>query len=166
MSNEPHPLGNFQKAFTPRPTPGKVLLGSAIFCGVMSVIEFVTAINKFLAPPNEILGDSYRQDSIMIAAILGVVFLVLAVALGALYYAHTKHRVDVFEQGVVISSWRGSTTFPWNNIDDFKVLPIYGRSRRPVNWDCTVMRDDGTKAQFRGLVDLEILIKTVERKMG
>ncbi len=166
MSNETHQLGNIQKSYTPRNTPGKVLLGVAIFCGIVSVLEFVTAVNKYLAPPHEILGASYRNDAILIATILGVVFLLLAAALSAMYYAHTKHRVDIYELGVVIMTWRGSTIFQWNQIDDFKVLPIYGRSRRPVNWDCTITRNDGVKTQFRGLENLEALIKTIERKIA
>jgi len=132
----------------------------------MSVLEFVTAINKYLAPPNEILSDSFRKDAILIAAILGVVFFLLAAALGALYYAHTKHRVDLYEHGIDVVTWRGSTSFPWRNIDDLRAMPIYGRSRRPVNWDITVLRDDDVKAKFRGLEDLTGLVKRIERKIA
>ena len=35
QSNEPHPLGKLRKSYTPRTAPGKVMLGMAIFCGVM-----------------------------------------------------------------------------------------------------------------------------------
>ncbi len=163
MSEEFQKLGNLQESYLPRNTPGKVMFGVAIFCVIVSVLEFATAINKFLAPPHEILGSSYRNDSIMIATILGVVFLLLAAVMGAMYNVHIRHRVDLFELGVLITTWRGSTKFPWNEIEDFRVMPIYGRSRRPVNWDCTVRRADGVEAKFRGLENLEALIKTVER---
>ncbi|MBC8506716.1 MAG: hypothetical protein H8D34_17770 [Chloroflexi bacterium] len=165
-SNEPPLLGTLQNSYHPRALPGKVLLGSAIFCGLMSVLELITAVNKYLGPPNTVLSDRYRQDAIMIAAVLSVVFFLLAIALSALYFAHKKHRVDLYEYGIVVVTWRGSTDFPWRNIDDLKMLPIYGRSRRPVNWDITVVRNDDVAAKFRGLEGLTVLIKTIERKIA
>ncbi|MBT3389870.1 MAG: hypothetical protein HN413_05615 [Chloroflexi bacterium] len=165
LPNEPHPLGTLRKSYFPRPVPGKVMLGSAIFCAAISVLEFITALSKYLGPPNKVLSDRYRQDAILIAAILALIFFLLAILLGALYYAHKKHRVDLYESGIVITTWRNSTAFPWYNTDDFQVMPIYGRSRKPINWDCTLTRDDGVKAQFRGLEGLESLIKTIEHEM-
>ena len=166
MSDEPNSLGNLIKTYTPRVIPGKVLLGSAIFCGVMCILELITAIRKYLSPPNQVLSDRFRQDAIMIAAILSVIFFLLAVTLSALYYAHKKHRVDVFEHGILVSTWRNSIPFPWRNIDDLKAMPIYGSSTKPVNWEVTVLRDDDVEAKFRGLEDLAGLIKTMERKIA
>jgi len=164
-SREPHLLGKFRKSYKPRVVPGKVMLGVAIFCGVMAVIEFATAINKYLSPPSTTLSDCYRQDSILIGVILGMVFILLGLIMLALYTTHIKHRVDLYEYGLVVFSWRGSTAFHWSEIDDYQVMPVYGYSRRAVNWDCTVTRDDGVKAQFRGLDGLESLIQIVEGKM-
>ena len=165
QSNELHRLGKFRKTYTPRAAPGKVMLGSAIFCGLMSVIEFANAISKHLGPPNTVISDRYRQDAILIAAILGAVFFVIAVILSALYYTHKKHHVDLYEHGFVVVTWRGSTSFHWDEIYDLQIMPIYGRSRRPVNWNFTVTRDDGVKAQFRGLEGLESLGRIIEGKI-
>ena len=165
-SKESHPLGNFRKSYTPRAVSGKVMLGSAIFCALMGVLEFANAISKYLGPPNTILSDRFRKDAILIAAILGVIFSLLTVTLGALYYTHKKHRVDLYEHGFVVITWRESTSFSWYNIDDYQVLPIYGRSNRPVNLNFTVRRDDGIKAQFRGLENLEALGRIIEAKIS
>ena len=166
QSNEPHLLGKFRKSYIPREAPGKVMLGMAIFCGVMTVIEFATALNKYFTPPSAILSDRFRQDAIMIAAILGAVFFLLGLAMLALYYTHIKHRVDLYEHGIVVVTWRGSVSFHWAEINDLDVVPIYGNSRRPVNWDYTITRDDGVKARFRGLDDLESLGRIIEGKIG
>lgn len=166
LPNEPHPLGTLRKSYFPRPVPGKVMLGSAIFCATMSVLEFITAISKYLGPPNTVLSDRYRQDAIFIAAILATIFFLLTIILSALYYTHKKHRVDLYEHGIVIATWRGNTAFPWDEIVDLQVLPIYGRGRRPVNWDFTVKRYDGTKARFRGLEGLEGLGKIIAREIA
>lgn len=164
--NEPHPLGKLRNSYTPRIAPGKMMLGVAIFCGVMSVIEFITAVNKYFTPPSTVLSDRFRQDAILIAAILGAVFFLLGLAMLALFYTHKKHRVDLYEHGIVVFSWRGSVSFHWAEIDDLKVEPIYGNSRRPVNWDYTITRDDGVKARFRGLEGLESLGRIIEGKIG
>ena len=165
QSNEPHPLGKLRKSYTPRVAPGKVMLGMAIFCGVLSVIEFINALSKYLGPPNTVLSDRFRKDAIMIAAILGAVFFLLGLVMLALYYTHIKHRVDLYEHGIVVVTWRGSTSFHWSEIDDLQVVPIYGNSRIPVNWDYTVTRDDGVKARFRGLEGLESLGRIIEGKI-
>ena len=141
------------------------MLGMAIFCGVMSVIEFITAVNKYFTPPSTILSDRFRQDAILIAVILGAVFFLLGLAMLALFYSHKKHRVDLYEYGFVVVTWRGSTSFRWDEIDGLEVVPIYGNSRWPVNWDYTVTRDDGVKARFRGLEGLESLGRIIEGKI-
>ena len=165
QSTEPHPLGKLRNSYTPRTAPGKVMLGVAIFCGVMSVVEFITAVNKYLSPPSTVLSDRFRQDAILIAAILGAVFFLLGIIMLALYYTHSKHRVDLYEYGFVVITWRGSTSFNWHEINDFRAMPIYGNSRRPVNWDYTVTREDGVKARFRGLDGLESLGRIIEGKI-
>ena len=163
--NEPHPLGKFRKSYTPRAAPGKAMLGMAIFCGVMSVVEIITAVNKYFTPPSTVLSDRFRQDAILIAAILGAVFFLLGLVMLALFYTHKKHRVDLYEYGFVVVTWRGSTSFRWDEIDDLQVMPIFGNSRRPINWDYTVTRDDGAKARFRGLEGLESLGRIIEGKI-
>jgi len=141
------------------------MLGTAIFCGVMSLVEFITATSKYLGPSNTVLSDRYRQDAIMIATTLGTIFLALTIFIGLLYYTHIKHRVDLYEHGIVVVTWRGSISFTWHRIEDYQIEPIYGRSRRPVNWNVTLIRNDDTKAQFRGLEDLGALIRILERKI-
>jgi hypothetical protein len=83
----------------------------------------------------------------------------------ALYYTHIKLRVDLYVNGFVVLTWRGSTAFPWDEIDDLQVMPIYGNSRRPVNWEYKVTRDDGVKARFRGLEGLESLGRIIEGRI-
>ena len=159
-------LGNFRKSFFPRAAPGQALLGVAIFSAFMAVVEFVSALSKYFKPPSTVLSDSYRQDSIMIAAILSLIFFLLTIIMCALYYVHKKHRVDLFDGGVVIVTWRGSITFDWENIYDFEAMPIYGRSTRPINWEYTLTRDDDVKAKFRGLEGLRTLGNYIEKKVS
>jgi hypothetical protein len=163
---ENYPLGPFRQTFQPRALPGMVLLFSAIFCGLMFVVETYTAIHKYLGPSDGLLSGRYRRDAILIAAILGMVFFILTVALSALYYSHKKSHVDLHEYGIRVVTWRKATAFPWMNIDDIKVEPIFGRSQRPVNWDYQLTRDDGARARFRGLEDMEFLAKRIERKVA
>ncbi len=159
-------LGNFRKSFFPRAAPGKAMLGVAFFSAFMAIVEFISAVNKYFKPPSTVLSDSYRQDSIMIAAILSVIFVLLTIIMCVLYYVHKKHRVDLYDGGVVIVTWRGSTTFAWENIYDLKVMPIYGRSTKPINWEYTLTRDDDVKATFRGLEGVRTLGKYIEKKVS
>jgi len=114
----------------------------------------------------DLISGRFRRDAILIAAILALVFALLTVILGALYYVHKKQRVDLFEYGIRVITWRGATSFPWISITDLEVEPIFGKSSTPVNWDFRLTRDDGMKSQFRGLEDLERLGKIVERKVS
>ena len=164
LNNTLHHMGSFQKSYVPRVLPGRVMFGSAIFCLLMCAVEFITGVNKYLSPPSTILSDRFRQDAILIAFILAAVFFILTLLLAGLIYSHKKHRVDLYAHGIVIFTWRGSSSFRWSEISDLKVEPIYGRSRTPVNWNVTVIRDDRVKAKFRGLQNLGQLIKLVERK--
>ena len=77
-------LGEFRKTFLPRVLPGRVLLGSSIFCVVAGILEFISALTKYLSPPRSVLSDRFRQDSITIAVILGIVFILIALSLAAL----------------------------------------------------------------------------------
>ena len=156
-------LGEFRKTFLPRVLPGKVMLGSAIFCVAAGILEFISALNKYLSPPSSILSDRFRQDSIMISAILGIVFILIALSLVALYYTHIKHRVDLYVNGVVVATWRGETTVLWGDLMKVDKMPIYGRSRRPVNWNYTLYRFDGEKVQIRGLEGLGALGRIFEK---
>jgi hypothetical protein len=156
-------LGAFRKTFLPRVLPGRVLLGSAIFCVAFGVLEFVSALNKYLSPPRSVLSDRFRQDSIMISVILGIVFILVALSLAALYYAHRKHRVDLYTNGVVVATWRGEKTVLWGDLMKVDKMPIYGRSRRPVNWNYTLHRFDGEKVQIRGLEGLGVLGRVLEK---
>ena len=156
-------LGEFRKTFLPRVFPGQVLLGSAIFCVVVGILEFVSALNKYLSPPRSVLSDRFRQDSITISVILGVVFILIALSLSALYYAHIKHRVDLYTEGVVVATWRGEKTVLWGNLMKVDKQPIYGRSRRPINWNYTLYQFDGEKVQIRGLEGLGVLGKVLEK---
>ena len=162
LSSAPE-LGEFHKTFLPRVLPGQVLLGSAIFCVVAGILEFISALNKYLSPPSSVLSDRFRQDSIMISAILGVVFILISLSLVALYYTHIKHRVDLYTNGVVVATWRGEKTVLWGNLMKVDKMPIYGRSRRPVNWNYTLYRFDGEKVQIRGLEGLGVLGRMFEK---
>ena len=156
-------LGEFRKTFLPRVLPGKVLLGSVIFCVVAGILEFVSALNKYLSPPRSVLSDRFRQDSITTSVILGIVFVLIALSLAALYYAHIKHRVDLYTEGVVVATWRGEKTVLWGNLMKVDKQPIYGRSRRPINWNNTLYQFDGEKIQVRGLEGLGAFGKVLEK---
>ena len=157
-------LGEFDNAFTPRQAPGWAMLGTAIFCAIACIIELITAIIKYNTPPSQILSDKFRQDAILIAGILSIVFLILCLLLLFLYYTHIKHRVDVYKNGLVIQTWQGSAEFPWDEISEMSAEPIYGNSSRVINWNVTLVRGDGKKAKFRGLDGINTLKSHIERK--
>ncbi|MFL7868207.1 MAG: DUF6585 family protein [Anaerolineales bacterium] len=156
-------LGTFRKTFLPRVFPGKVLLGSATICVAVGILEFVSALNQYLSPPRSVLSDRFRQDSIMISVILGIVFVLIALSLAVLYYAHIKHRVDLYAEGVVVTTWQGQKTVLWGDLMKVDKQPIYGRSRRPINWNYTLYQFNGEKVQIRGLEGLGVLGKVLEK---
>jgi hypothetical protein len=156
-------LGELRKSFLPRRVPGLVLAGAAVFCVLMGLLEFILALNQYNAPAREVLSDSFRQDRIMISVILGAVFIVIALALLALYISHKKQRVDLHANGVIVTTWRGSTALTWDEIMEVRKQPIYGRSRTAVNWNYTLVEFDGRKTHFRGLDGVTTLGRAVER---
>lgn len=157
-------LGEHQQTFLPRVQPGRILLGTAIGCALLAVVEFITALTTSQQPTSAVLSDKFRTDAIMVALILGVVFVSLAGLIAALYYTHIKHRVDVFTGGLVITTWRGSTTFLWDEIDLLQREPIFGRSSRTVNWRFTIYGEGGKKGVYLGLDGLQTLAQLIERK--
>ncbi len=166
---EAQSLGAFRKEYVPRVVPGRVMLGAAIFCGVMSVLEIGGFINKYLNIPGEIAATRYEADALMIAAILGIVFLVLAVVLGSLYFIHSRHRVRVYEGGVLVSTWREHRPVEWKQIVQLKKDPIYGRfsrdpSRKPINWTYTLLLNVGEPVTIRGLEELERLGRIIKHE--
>ena len=158
-------LGEFRKSFHPRRTPGLVMAGSAAFCFLIGLLEFFLAANQYFAPARTVLSDSFRQDRILISAILGVVFILLALILLALYISHIKARVDLYANGVVVVAWRSSTALAWDEIMEVTKEPIYGRSRTPINWTYTLFDYDRRKTRFRGVDGLTTLGRVVEREV-
>ena len=159
-------LENFRKTYLPRVAPGKAMRGAAIFCAFMSVVEVITAINKYLKPPSTTLSDRFRQDAILIASILAAVFFLLTILLSALYYAHRKFRVDLYDKGLIVITWRGSTSILWDDIYDLQATPIYGRSRQPVNWDYKITTDYDETIHLRGVDGVRSLGQYIERKIS
>lgn len=157
-------LGILEHSFTARRLPGRVMLGTAVFCGLFSIVELITAYNKYHTPPSEILSDRFRQDGILIAVVLGVVFLLLAGLLVRLYLIHLHTRVDVYENGLIVHTLRASAVFPWEEISELRADPLYGGNRDVINWNITLVRGDGKKAQFRGLDGILTLKTLIERK--
>ncbi len=157
-------LGAFRKIYLPRVSPGRAMLGVAIFCVLVAIIEFITGINKSLKPPSEVLRDSFRQDSIRIAFILAGVFIVIAIVLGFLYYQHRKYRIHLYEKGLIVGTWRGKSIVLWEDIYKIESFPIYGRSRRPVNWEYKITTDHEETIHLRGVDGIRTLGQYVERK--
>ena len=158
-------LGEFRKSFFPRRTPGLVLAGAAVFCFLFGLLEFFLALQQYFAPARTVLSDSFRQDRIMISAVLGVVFILLALILLALYISHIKARVDLYTNGVVVVSWRGSTALAWDEIMEVTKEPVYGRSETPINWTYTLFDYDRRKTRFRGVDGVTTLGRAVERQV-
>lgn len=164
QSDQTQKLGALKNSYTPRILPGRAMLGTAVFCALFSIFEFITAINKLNTPPSEILSDRFRQDAIMIAFVLGAFFLFFTLLMVGLYYAHIKHRVDVYQHGLLIYTWRGSIMFPWEEISEMKAEPIYGSTNEVINWTITLVRGDRQKARLRGLNGLQSIKNQIERK--
>ena len=141
------------------------MLFVGVFCLLVGLLEFYTALNQYMSPPRTVLSDSFRQNRIMISTILGVIFMVLTLSLLALYYSHKKHRVDLYTGGLVIYNWRGSKALAWEEIMQVEKEPIYGRSRTPVNWTYTLIDYEYRKTRFRGVSGLLTLGRTVERQV-
>jgi len=162
--NQTKDLGAFRKTYLPRVAPGRAMLGVAIFCVLLAIIEFITGINKSLQPPSEVLSDSFRQDSIRIAFILAGVFIVIAIVLGFLYYQHIKYRIHLYEDGLIVGTWRGDRVLLWEDIYKVEGFPIYGRSRRPVSWEYKLTTDYDEIIYLRGIDGIRTLGQYVERK--
>jgi hypothetical protein len=160
--SETQELGNFRDHYPSRSLPGKVLLGTTIFCFCFSLIEVALGIEQYLRPPSKILSDSFRQDRIMISFVLVGVFFLIALANATLFYVHKKHSVDLYVSGIVITTWKGSQIFAWEDIMELTKMPIFGYSRRAVNYTYSILGYDDRKVKFRGLVDLSRLGSIVE----
>ena len=157
-------LGEFRKTYIPRVAPGRAMLGVAIFSILMAIIELITGINKFLKPPSSVLSDSFRQDSIRIAFILTGAFILIAIAVGFLYYQHIKYRIHLYEHGLIVETWRGDKAVLWENLSDVEGFPIYGRSRKPISWEYKLRTDNGEIVYLRGIDGIRTLGQYVERK--
>ncbi|MFZ1731325.1 MAG: hypothetical protein WBQ23_07805 [Bacteroidota bacterium] len=162
-------LGSHRQDFLPRIVPGRILLGAAIFSGVMCALEIGGAIQKYLNLPKGFAVTPNETEALIIAAILGAVFLAAASALGVLYFMHIKHRVGVFERGLMVGTWRGKTAIPWKDIIEVKKDPVYPRigvkkARKPIGWTYTLIRSEEAPATIRGLEELERLGRVIKHE--
>ncbi|MBI9045880.1 MAG: hypothetical protein JEZ06_15415 [Anaerolineaceae bacterium] len=159
-------LGKFRQTYLPRSAPGKVMLGVAIFSVLMAIIELIIGISKSLKAPSSILSDKFRQDSIFIAFMLVGIFILIAIVLGFLYYQHIKYRIHLYEQGLIVTTWRGDKVVLWENLSKVEGMPIYGQSRQPRTWEYKLTSTDGDTVHLRGIDGIRMLGQYVERKSG
>jgi hypothetical protein len=135
----------------------------------MSALEIAGAIQKYLNLPAGVAVSPNEKDALIIAAILGTVFFIVGTVLGILFYVHTKHRVTVFERGLLVTTWRGKTSFPWTHIVEVKKDPVYPRfgarkARKPINWTYTLFLSEGERVTIRGLAELERLGRVIKHE--
>jgi len=158
-------LGAFQHTYLPRPGARKVLGSAAIFALLLALVAFATAINAYARLDTD--SSRYQRDKVTIWGAIGAISLPLALAHAFGYHMQSKYRVDVYDNGLVIVTWRGETPFLWREITAVKKVPIYAQGRygrRPINWTFTLTRRDGVKASFGGLIGLGVLESTLRRK--
>lgn len=181
MAIENHPsmgksdwrLGEHKRTLRMRKLPGKVILGATIFCLIIFVAEIITAVNAYNSPPAIFDSTgSFRQNKIQTALILGGIFFVLTLVNGFNYYSGVKARVEYYENGLVVSDWRGKAVFFWPELAKAEVEPVYARrkgytataGRRPINYYFTLTRRDGMKKNIGGLKHPDILENILRRE--
>ncbi|MFZ5821225.1 MAG: hypothetical protein ACOYYJ_15120 [Chloroflexota bacterium] len=158
------PLGAFRNSFLPRKEPGKAMLLAAIASFVACAFATYSAVERALRPAAEgLFGERMRRDAILVNAILSIALLLIALLLLGLRYTHSKARVDLYEDGIVVFDWRKQTTVLWDDLWKVDKEPIYGSGRRVINWTYTLTLVNGQKVRFRGLDGLGVLGKAVEK---
>ncbi|MFZ5911456.1 MAG: hypothetical protein ACOYYU_15700 [Chloroflexota bacterium] len=163
-SNANAPLGAFRNSFLPRKDPGKAMLLAAIVSFIACAFAAYSAVERALRPATEgLFGERMQRDAILVNAIISIVLLLTALLLLGLRYTHSKARVDLYENGVVVFDWRKQTTVLWDDLWKVDKEPIYGSGRRVVNWTYTLTLVNGQKVRFRGLDGLGVLGKAVEK---
>ncbi len=160
-------LGNYRRAYTPSKKPNKAFFVSIFFLVLMAVMQFISALKTFFSMMNTVPINYHRTESIVVSIILGVVFLVFIFIMGAIYYSHQKLCVVLYEKGFIVSTWRGTTSFLWDEVADFEAIPVYTkRGTTPISWQYKIVHKDGTKAHLRGLDDLRSLSELIESKIS
>lgn len=158
------PLGAFRNSFLPRKDPGKAMLLAGVASLLAGAFAAYNAIERFLRPAMQgLFGERMRRDAILVNAILSIVLLLVALLLLELRYAHSKARVDLYENGIVVFDWRKQTSVLWDDLWKVDKTPVYGPTRRILNWTYTLTLVNGQKVRFRGLEGLGVLGKAVEK---
>ncbi len=157
-------LGELQRTFQAKGAIKKIMLGVGIFLilGSLCWLSFLPSV----------LAEGGGVGVVVGMAI--ALFLGGALSLGV-YYVHKKRRVDVYENGLVISTWRGSTAFLWDEIEDVERhhVHVYLEQRRPglgkektlVDRRYTITGKDGRTAEIQSIENAAALEKILEKFM-
>jgi hypothetical protein len=169
LPQEAHQLGEHQATYLPTVLPGRILIGVALAMLLISLLPFSIAIRKSSIEEYRVLSDSFRRDSIRVNTTLGVTMILLSVVLFALAYYHKHRRVDVYMNGFVFTGWRRSLTFPWDDVREVYISPVYRRSRgysQIVNWTYSVHGQDGKNVKISGLEGMDDLGQIIQIEVG
>ena len=157
-------LGELQRTFQAKGTIKKIMLGVGIFLILNSLCWL-----GFL--PSVLAEGGGRSVGVVVGMAI-VLFFGGALSLGV-YYVHKKRRVDVYENGLVISTWRESTAFLWDEIEDVERhhVHVYLEKRRPglgkektlVDRRYTITGKDGRTAEIQSIENAAALGKILEK---
>ncbi len=165
-----HPLGTHRNTYLPTVLTGRILLGTALTCLVISLLPFSTAISKSRTTYT-VLSDHFRQESIVVNAVIGALLLLVSVILFALYYHHKRRRVDLYTDGLLLTDWRRSRAIRWDDVTEVYASPVYRRTtrgyshRRIVNWIYHVHTRDGERVKIGGLEGMGSLGRVIQEEI-
>ncbi len=159
-------LGQLQRTFQARGSIRKIMLGVGIFLllGGLCWLGFL---------PSALAEGGGRSVGVVVGMAV-VLFFGGALSLGV-YYVHKKRRVEVYENGLVITTWRGSATFLWDEIDNVEKdhVHVYLEKRAPGGWRrkekalvdirYTITGRDGRTAKIQSVENAAVLGEIIER---
>ncbi len=159
-------LGELQRTFQAKGAIKKIMLGVGIFL-ILNSLCWLSFLPSLLAE------GGGRSVGIVVGMAI-VLFLGGALSLGV-YYVHKKRRVDVYENGLVISTWRESAAFLWDEIENVEREPVYvylekrgpggrlGKEKTLVDMRYAITGKDGRTAKIQSIENAAALEKAIEK---
>lgn len=159
-------LGPHRATYRPKVLPGRILFGAACINLLVSLLMFWSAASKYLSH-SAVLSDRFRRDGIIIGLSVGLLALLAAAVLGALFYYHISRKAELFTNGFVYADWRSKLVFRWDTIAEVYVTPrFYKNQSRIINWMITVRRNDGQQAEIGGLENVNQLGQLIQTEVA
>ncbi len=164
-------LGALQAEYKSNRLTARILMGTGIVSVLISLISLFVAINRARSQ-STVLSDSFRRDTIVINASLGLFMLLLAVFFFVYHRYHTSLRVAVYTDGFIFSDWRRSLACRWDEAVEVyeSITRVYHRTTDtlrpgPRRWEYVVYRADGQRIKIAGLEGIVQLGQTLKTEI-